>query len=117
MKRFAHALLLTACAALPSTAAFAQAAPPAADEHAAHHAPAATAQPVSEGEVRAIDTKAGKITLRHGPLTNLDMAGMTMTFTAADPAMLQGLKTGDKVRFTAEKRDGRYVVVELQAQP
>ncbi|MEO7105496.1 MAG: copper-binding protein [Rhodoferax sp.] len=35
---------------------------------------------MSEGEVRKIDKESKKITLRHGPLKNLDMPAMTMVF-------------------------------------
>ncbi|WP_447412630.1 copper-binding protein, partial [Clostridium perfringens] len=31
-----------------------------------------------DGEVKKIDESAGKITLKHGPIKNLDMEGMTM---------------------------------------
>ena len=105
--------ILLAVAALGSGLASAQPAPPAAD-HAAHHPAkvAATASP-SEGEVRKIDLAQGKVTLRHGPLANLDMPAMTMVFTATDKQLLQGLKTGDKVRFHAESRDGTLVVTAL----
>ena len=71
--------------------------------------------PQSEGEVRKVDVARGKITLRHGPLANLDMPPMTMVFNAADPKLLAGLKQGDKVRFTADKKDGTYVVTAIEA--
>lgn len=90
--------------------------PPQGADHAAHH-PAATAEaaaPQSEGEVRKVDLALGKVTLRHGPLANLDMPAMTMVFTAADPRLLEGLKQGDKVRFTADKKDGKYIVTALE---
>ena len=70
--------------------------------------------PQSEGEVRKVDVARGKITLRHGPLANLDMPAMTMVFNAADPKLLQGLKQGDKVRFTADKKDGTYIVTAIE---
>ena len=61
-----------------------------------------------------MDLEQGKVTLRHGPLVNLDMPAMTMVFTAADPKLLDGLKQGDNVRFTADKRDGVYIVTSLE---
>jgi Cu(I)/Ag(I) efflux system protein CusF len=57
----------------------------------------------------------GKVTLRHGPLANLDMPAMTMVFTASNPKMLEGLKQGDKVRFTAKEKDGTYIVKAIEA--
>jgi len=69
---------------------------------------------LSEGEVRKVDRAQGKVTLRHGPLTNLDMPAMTMVFKASDPKLLDGLKEGDKVRFTAEKVDGAIAVTAIR---
>lgn len=84
-----------------------------------HHA-AATTQPgnvqMSEGEIRKIDAAAGKITLKHGPLKNLDMPAMTMVFRVSDPAMLGHLKVGDKVRFVAANPGGQLTITEIHAQ-
>jgi Cu/Ag efflux protein CusF len=100
---------------LLASAVGAQQAPQPAD-HTSHHPPgAAAAAPRSEGEVRKVDLEQGKVTLRHGPLTNLDMPAMTMVFTAADPKLLEGLKQGDKVRFTADNKDGTYIVTAMEA--
>lgn len=105
---------LAFAAVLLASAVGAQQAPPSAD-HAAHHPPAAaTNSPQSEGEIRKVDAAQGKVTLRHGPIANLDMPAMTMVFTATDPKFLDGLKQGDKVRFTADKKDGAYVVTAIQ---
>lgn len=87
-------------------------------DHAAHHpAPAASAakSALSDAEVRKVDLDAKKITLRHGPIPNLDMPPMTMVFQVKDPALLQGLKTGDKVRFSAEKIGSAYTVTGIEA--
>jgi len=97
-----------------ASAVGAQQAPRDAD-HAAHHPAAESSAPKSEGEVRKVDLAQGKVTLRHGPLENLDMPAMTMVFAVADPNLLEGLKQGDKVRFTAEKRDGALVVTAIEA--
>lgn len=70
--------------------------------------------PQSEGEVRKVDRDQGKVTLRHGPLVNLDMPAMTMVFTASDPKLLEGLQQGDKVRFTAEKKGSAYFVTAIE---
>ena len=80
---------------------------------AAHHEKAAAA-PYAEAEVRKVDKEAGKITLKHGPIANLDMPPMSMVFRAKDPAMLDRVKEGDKVRFKAEKVQGAYTVTEIQ---
>ncbi len=71
---------------------------------------------MSEGEVRKVDSTAGKLTLRHGPLTNMDMPPMTMVFRVKDPAWLTQLKVGDKVRFVAERVDGNLTVTALEPE-
>ena len=74
----------------------------------------ATAASMTDGEVRKVDKDAGKVTLRHGPIANLGMPGMTMVFKAADPKMLENLKEGDKVRFSADRVDGGIAVTRIQ---
>ncbi|MGN8113488.1 copper-binding protein [Labrys sp. 22185] len=78
-------------------------------------ATAALAQtaPVS-GEVTKINEAQGKITLKHGPIKNLDMDGMTMVFAVADPAMLETVKAGDKVSFEADRVNGRLTVTKIE---
>ena len=104
---------LVAAALLASAGAYAQQASPA--SQATPQAGSTTATAQSEGEVRKVDLAQGKVTLRHGPLANLDMPAMTMVFTAADKKLLEGLKEGDKVRFTADKQNGAYVVTAIEA--
>jgi len=69
---------------------------------------------MSEAVVRKIDTAAGKITLRHGPIVNLDMPPMTMVFQVSTPALLGAIKVGDKVRFSADKIGGAYTVTAIE---
>ena len=73
----------------------------------------ALAQSVS-GTVRKIDDAQGKITIEHGVIKNLDMDSMTMVFRAGDPAMLKGLKAGDKIKFDADRVNGQITVTKLQ---
>ena len=76
---------------------------------------AGTNSTFADGEVRKVDKPAGKITIKHGPLVNLDMPPMTMVFRAKDAALLDQVKPGDVIRFKAEKIDGNYTVTEYQA--
>jgi Cu(I)/Ag(I) efflux system protein CusF len=69
---------------------------------------------MSEGEVKKIDKDSGKITIKHGPLVNLDMPGMTMVFRVKDIAMLDQVKAGDKVKFNAEKLNGALTVTAIE---
>jgi Cu(I)/Ag(I) efflux system protein CusF len=71
-------------------------------------------QEMSEGEVRKIDKSTNKITLRHGEIKNLDMPGMTMVFRVRDPALLENIKPGDKLRFRAEKANGAIFVTAIE---
>lgn len=68
------------------------------------------------GEVKKIDKAAGKVTLKHGPIKNLDMDedGMTMVFRVQDPAMLKQVKVGDRVRFEAERASAGITITKLQ---
>lgn len=77
--------------------------------------PSDSAAAMTDGEVRKVDTDAKKITLKHAAIKNLDMPGMTMVFQVKDPAMLAQVKTGDKVRFTAEKINGAFTVTAIEA--
>ncbi len=70
-----------------------------------------------EGEVRKVDKGAGKITVKHGEIKNLDMPGMTMVFRAGDAAMLDKVKAGDRVKFRAEKKGGAIVITEIAIVP
>jgi Cu(I)/Ag(I) efflux system protein CusF len=74
----------------------------------------AMAQSLSDGEVRKVDKDAKKITIKHGPLQNLDMPPMTMVFQVKDPAMLEQVKAGDKVKFQAEKVGGAFTVTKIE---
>jgi uncharacterized cupredoxin-like copper-binding protein/Cu/Ag efflux protein CusF len=74
-------------------------------------------QPASEGVVRKIDPDAGKLTLRHGRIDNLDMPPMTMVFRVQPRELLNAVKAGDKVKFYAEERNGELVVTAIQVLP
>jgi Cu(I)/Ag(I) efflux system protein CusF len=73
----------------------------------AHHKPA----PLSDGEIRKVDKAGKKLTIKHGPLLNIDMPAMTMAFQVKDPKMLDRVKAGDKVKFEAEMLPGGKTVV------
>jgi Cu/Ag efflux protein CusF len=103
-----------------TAAAFAFSVPAAiAQDHSAHtaHTVAAKAdsQALSEGTIKKLDKAAGKITLAHGRIENLDMAPMTMGYELKPGVLPASLKEGDKVRFRAEQKDGRYIVVRIEA--
>jgi Cu/Ag efflux protein CusF len=69
---------------------------------------------MTDAEIRKIDRELGKITLRHGPITNLGMPGMTMVFRVADPVLLSDLKEGDRVRFLADRLNGAITLTAME---
>ena len=84
-----------------------------------NHATAAVAgqeTTMSDGEVKKVDKDTGRLTIKHGPLENLGMPSMTMVFGIKDASALDALKAGDKIKFVAEKLEGRYVVTQLAVQ-
>ena len=72
------------------------------------------AKEMADAEVRKVDRDAKKVTLKHGPIKNLDMPGMTMVFQVRDATLLDNLAAGDKIKFTAEQQQGAYVVTGVE---
>lgn len=77
---------------------------------AAKDAPSAA---MTAGEIRKVDKDTGTLTIQHGPITNLGMPGMTMVFKVQDPAVLDQVKAGDKIRFHVELVNGAMTVTRL----
>jgi Cu(I)/Ag(I) efflux system periplasmic protein CusF len=71
------------------------------------------AAPKVAGKVTKVDASAGKITIDHGPIPNLEMPAMTMVFKAGEDSMLKAVKAGDRVTFTADKINGQYTVTKI----
>jgi Cu(I)/Ag(I) efflux system periplasmic protein CusF len=69
---------------------------------------------LAEGEVHKVDKAAGKITIKHGPIRNLDMPPMTMAYRVKDQAMLDQLKPGDKITFEASNIGGAFTLVRFE---
>lgn len=84
----------------------------------AHHQPAANVKTAStqlaDGEVRKVDKDAKKLTIRHGQIPSINMPPMTMVFQVKDPAMLDQVKAGDKIRFDAENVGGALTVTRIE---
>ncbi len=110
MKKIFFGSLLALASALPALA----------DDkhHKAEGAPAAEAQAsaTADGVIRKVDKDAQKITIRHGPVPALDMPqAMTMVYRVKDPALLDNVKAGDKVRFEAENISGVFTVTRIES--
>ena len=108
-------LILTAVLASASAAhATSHGSAPMMKDDAKKEMPMAGSGNMAEGEIRKVDMDPKKITIKHGEIKNLDMPGMTMVFQVKDPALLEKVKAGDKVRFKAEKAGGAIVVTDIE---
>lgn len=95
-----------------------------AQDHASHHAPATAAaspapaaapdQALTEGVITRVDARSGKLTIRHGAITHLDMPPMTMVFGLQDAQQAAQFKPGDPVRFRVEDQAGTLVITRIQ---
>ena len=69
---------------------------------------------MTSAEVRRVDLENKKISLKHGEIKNLYMPSMSMVFQVQNASMLDGIKVGDKVLFTADKVNGAYTVLSIE---
>ncbi|MGK2951290.1 MAG: copper-binding protein [Thiobacillus sp.] len=83
-------------------------------QHALHVAAADHPTALAEGLVKKIDKSQGKLTLKHGPLANLEMPGMTMVFRVQDANWLDQVNPGDTIRFLADRVNGVFTVTTLE---
>ena len=95
------------------------AAPLAATADEGHHkkpeaAASAGASAMTPGVVKKVDKETAKITIQHERIENLDMPAMTMVFRVKDPAMLDQVEAGDKIRFDADKIGGQFTVIRVE---
>ena len=74
----------------------------------------ALADDMTEGVIRKVNKDASKLTIKHGEIKHLDMPPMTMVFQVKDPAMLDQVKAGDKVRFAVESKGGAMTVTKIE---
>ncbi|WP_223516013.1 efflux RND transporter periplasmic adaptor subunit [Pseudomonas sp. GL-R-26] len=75
--------------------------------------PSGAAAGLHEAEGQIVEINEKEVTLAHGPFKTLGMPGMTMTFPLASPALMQGLKAGDKVRVAVSQTDDGLRVEHL----
>lgn len=106
----ARAALAAALAALAPTGL----AQPLGEDHG-HSVDAELHGQLVEAEVVDVNRKTGEVTLKHADIAALAMPPMTMSFQVLDPAMLVGLKPGDRVRFSADWLGGVLTVIRLEA--
>jgi Cu(I)/Ag(I) efflux system periplasmic protein CusF len=104
--------MLPTLSALAASPAWSQA--PSAHDHGHTQARADTTAPATEGEVRKVDKAGGKVTIKHGEIKALNMPPMTMVYPVTDVAMLDKVKAGDKVQFTAINDGGKLTVTGMK---
>ena len=76
-------------------------------------APVMAQQATANGEVRRISTAEKKITIKHGAISELELPAMTLVYLI-DEDLLVGIAPGDLVKFTAERKEGDYVIINLK---
>jgi len=74
-------------------------------------------QAVAEGVIRKLDVANRRLTIKHGPIANLNMSGMTMSFRAEPEVVLDGLKEGDSILFSAIEKNDQYLITQLRKKP
>ena len=65
------------------------------------------------GEVKKIKLKSGKITIKHEPIPNLDMPGMSMVFRVEEGVDISKFEKGDAVEFTVVDKDGKMLIMSI----
>jgi len=73
----------------------------------------ALAETFTRGVVKKVDAEAGKVTIIHEELVNLDMPAMTMVFRA-DADVIAQMAEGDEIEFTADRVEGKLKVTALK---
>ena len=116
---------LTVALALLAGPALAQTSPAA--DHAHHGTAAGTtaaattaasaSAALTEGEITRVDARTGKLTIRHGDITNLGMPAMTMVFALQDAAQATQFQPGAKVRFLAVDDSGTLRITHIERAP
>jgi Cu/Ag efflux protein CusF len=81
--------------------------------HDVHHeAKLSTAKTVvGEGKIIAVVPNNNQVVLEHGPIQNF-MEAMTMGYSIEPPSLIEGLKAGDRVRFTIDVEKKTIVKIE-----
>ncbi len=74
---------------------------------------AALAGGTADGVVRKVDASAGRVIIKHGAFTGIDMGPMTMAFVVRDKSILTRVKPEDAVRIAVEKDGGEWVITRL----
>jgi Cu(I)/Ag(I) efflux system protein CusF len=77
-------------------------------------APEVTKTAEGVGLIKAINAKAGTITIKHDPIKALGWPAMTMTFKTS-AALVKDFKAGQKVKFAVRVGGGNQELTALQS--
>ncbi len=69
---------------------------------------------LATAEVMKVYLKEKRVLLKHGPIPNLGMSAMTMVFSVKNPKILNSLRPGNKIKFTAEQVQQDFVVTFIE---
>lgn len=75
-------------------------------------APAQAQEAQASGEVRRVSPAEGKITIKHGPIPELELPAMSLVYRA-ESTLLQSIQPGDKITFSARREGNHYVVTKI----
>jgi Cu/Ag efflux protein CusF len=73
----------------------------------------AAAETYTKGIIKKLDTKAGKVTIIHEELVDLEMPAMTMVFRADEDTMAK-MAEGAEIEFLADRVNGKLTVTALK---
>jgi len=73
----------------------------------------AMAETYTKGLIKKVDAPAGKVTIIHEELVNLEMPAMTMVFRA-DEALIAKMMEGENIEFVADRVKGKLTVIAMK---
>lgn len=85
---------------------------PMASETPAMATEAAAKKASATGTIEAVDAAAGKITIAHGPVAELQWPAMTMGFKAT-PEQVASVQVGQKVQFEFESKGMDSTITQI----
>lgn len=77
-------------------------------------APMADHAIMDDATVKKVDVAKATVTLAHGALSN-GMPAMTMIYRVKDPAWLEKMAAGQKIRFASKAVDGGMTLVRFES--
>jgi Cu(I)/Ag(I) efflux system periplasmic protein CusF len=66
------------------------------------------------GVVKNVDAEKRTVSVAHEPIKSMEWPAMTMSFTAKDKKMLEGIKPGAKVEFEFVQQGSKYTITSIK---